>query len=512
MDFSYYLQIFLKRLPILAVMMVLGSIIGVAIAMSIPPTYRAEATLVVESEQIPDELARTTVSTSDTEALQIIQQRIRSRAVLLELANDFEIYRNVKTREGRELSADAKVSDMRDRIRINSSAPQRRGVQQATIVRVSFQDTNPERAANVTNEIVTLILQENVQMRTSVTTETLSFFTQEVERLEQLLNEASADILAFKEANLQSLPDSLQFRRSRQVALQERIVQIERDKTELRDRRSQLTALFEATGRTGLGNGQASPEARNLADLRQQYASLSAVLSDNNPRMALLRSQIAAAESALEASLASGLGADADPAQSLFEIEIGELDTQIAYLEDQQARIEAEMEQLSQSIGATPENSITLESLERNYDNIQARYDRAITNKSRAETGNIIETLAKGSKITVLDNATAPSSPTSPNRPKIAMAGFGMGTMVGFGIIALLELINPAIRRPEDIQSALGVDVFASIPYIRTDQEIRRRRMLVTASVIGLVVSMPLALWYINSKITPLASLIDRIL
>ncbi len=84
-------------------------------------------------------------------------------------------------------------------------------------------------AAAVTNEVVTLILRENVAMRTTVAGQTLEYFVQEVARLDRELAEQGAAILAFKEANKDALPDSLDFRRSQQAAAQERLLLIERD-------------------------------------------------------------------------------------------------------------------------------------------------------------------------------------------------------------------------------------------------------------------------------------------
>ena len=109
MDLGYYWKIFRRRLPYVIILAALGTAIGVSLAMTLPPTYNSEATLIVESEQIPGDLAETTVRTGEVEALQIIRQRILSRDVLLELANELEIYPPES-----ELTADQKVDEIRE--------------------------------------------------------------------------------------------------------------------------------------------------------------------------------------------------------------------------------------------------------------------------------------------------------------------------------------------------------------------------------------------------------------
>ena len=83
---KYYLSVFLRRLPWFLIPAVAISAIGIIVAMTLPPTYTSRARFVVESPQIPNELAPPSSTGSTTERLQIIQQRLMSRANLLDVA------------------------------------------------------------------------------------------------------------------------------------------------------------------------------------------------------------------------------------------------------------------------------------------------------------------------------------------------------------------------------------------------------------------------------------------
>ena len=524
MDLGYYWQLLRRRLASIVILTVLGSAIGVALAVSLPPTFRSQALLIVESEQMPGDLAASTVQTSETEALQIIRQRILSREVLLELANRLNIYEDPAA-----TSADAKVTDLRDRIVINTAGGQvRRGNADATIVTVGFSAPNARLAAATANEVVTLILQENVEMRTSVARQTLDFFTQEVARLEQSLGRVSTQILNFQESNLEALPDSLDFRRNQQEALQERIVQLERERTALQDRRAQMVTLFQATGRTDLNpprqSAQSSarvvlrPEEQQLEDLRAEYARLSAVLSESNPRMGLLRSQINSATRVVEnlppAPVAGGAAEEGETSvqTSLFDIQLADLEAQIAYIDDQKASTTARMEAIARTIEQTPGNAVTLAALERDYANLQEQYNQAVANKARAETGSMIEALSRGQRITVVEQAVPPAEPASPNRPLISIAGFMGGLTVGLALFGLLELLNRSVRRPRDLQTGLGIEAFATIPYMTTTTELVRRRTIALAVSLALVTGTVAALWYVDRNIRPLQPVVQRLL
>lgn len=511
MDIKFYLAIFWRRFPYFLILLSLGTAAGLTVALTQKPIYVAEARLVVESQQIPSELAASTVQTDATEQLQIIQQRIFTRDNLLEIANRLGVYRDTERTEDR-LRPDEKVVDLSQRINVIVVG----GGSAATIVTVSFDDPSPVRAAAVANEVVTLILQENIQMRTTVSGQTLEFFAQETEQLEQELSQMRSQILTFQEANLEALPDSLAFRRSQQAAAQERILELDRERIQLRERRDRLVQLFEQTGEVGLlGLSARTAEEAELQELLDELTRASAILSDDNPRIAILQAQVSALEQIVSAQQAArGSGAiDTEGAPlTPFELQLADLEGQIAFIDEQKELMTVTLDELSESIAATPGNALTLATLERNFENLRAQYDRAVQNRAAAEVGDTIEALSKGQRISVIEQAIPPTSPNRPNRRKITAMGIAAGLGMGFGLIALLELLNTAIRRPADIVTGLKITPIMTLPYLRTRGQIWRRRLLILATVVVVLVGVPSVLWYIDTNIRPLQPIFDDIL
>lgn len=512
LDLRFYAMLLWRRMPYFLIIFVLGSAIGITLALVLPPVYRAQALLIVESQQIPDELAATTVQTETTEQLQIIQQRILTRDSLLEMANRLRIYADVDER----MPADEIVADMRARIDINTTGgAARSGPVQATIVRVSFEAPNASMSATVTNEVVTLILQENVEIRTSVAGQTLEFFTEEVARLDQELATRGAEILAFQERNLEALPDSLEFRRQQQSAAQERLAQVERDEDILRDRRDRLVTLYENTGDIGGLNTPLSsqtPEQRQLQSLKDELNTLLAVLSPDNPRVKIMTAQVAALEQTVAAQVAAGnQTTDTGVPLTAFEIQLADLDGQLDFLAAQKRQIRTTMDALRLSIEATPGNAITLDTLERDYANLRAQYDQAVQNRARAETGDTIEALAKGQRISVIEQAVAPREPERPNRAALAAGGVGGGFFLGLALIAVMEIFSSAVRRPVDLTKSLGITPFGTVPLIRTRWEVVRRQTIIFAAFAVAIVMIPALLWFIHVQVMPLDVVLDRI-
>lgn len=518
MDLKFYLSLFWRRLHWFLLFLVIGSAVGLTLATVLPPVYVAKARLLVESEQIPGNLAESTVRTEATEQLQIIQQRILTRDTLVDMANRLDIYGN-RAEGGRpRMTTDELVADLRARISIvTTGGAQRRGPTLATLVSVNFEAPTARMSSRVTNELVTLIQRQDVEMRTGAARKTLDFFEQEVDRLDGVLARQSAAILEFKEENQEALPDSLDFRRTQQAAAQERQLQLEREVGALRDRRTRLESLraqFETQGRTPDAPAR-TPEEQQLQALEEELATLLTVLAPANPKVKLLEARVEGMRTRVDAQRALNIPGtptdDTGTPLNNFDLQMAELEGNIEYLAEQRDQIEQSLLNLATTIEATPGNAITLETLERDYANSRVQYDQAVAKRAAAQTGDIIEALRQGQRISVVEQAVVPSEPEKPNRRVIAAGGIGGGMMLGIAMVVLLELLNKGIRRPVDLTNRLGITPFATLPYYRTRAERIRRRMIILSILAFFLVAIPLGLWAVNTYVMPLDRLLSTV-
>ena len=132
--------------PILAIVP-----LGLVVIMLLPPIYRAEGKILVESQQIPEEWVRTTVNAYAEERIQMIRQRVMTRNRLLEVADKYNLF----PRET-GLTDSERVSRMRSAMDINiisaNSSGRRRTASDNTIAfTVGFSDRSPDKAFQVTN-------------------------------------------------------------------------------------------------------------------------------------------------------------------------------------------------------------------------------------------------------------------------------------------------------------------------------------------------------------------------
>lgn len=497
LDLRFYLSLILRRLPIIAAIIFTATTAGILYAVSLPPVFRAEARLLIENAQIPDELAASTVRSTADEILLAIRQRIMTRDNLLAIADRHDLFAGAT-----KMTAEQKLVDMVSRVSIYM--PNTQG--NTGVVTVSFGASEPELSASVTNEIAEQIVQWSTELRTGASASTLDFFEQEVERLTEELGQQNARILEFEQANRDALPESLEFRRTRQAAQQERLLQLDRDLASLRDRRQRLTELYDRTGRVVTTADARTPEEERLERARQELASALVVLSPTNPRVRALQNEVTALEEAVKEQRDAIGGGRLTP----FQVQMLDIDGQIQFLAEQKAQIEQEVKDLERSIQATPGNSIKLAELRSNYETLRVQYEQAVASLSEARMGNRIEATDRGQRITMIEKAVPPAFRAEPNRKRISIAAFGAGVILSGALLFLLEVMNQTIRRPSELAKVIGAPAFGTVGVIEGARPHRSAFSGNLALLAVLLINIPILMLVVHIYIMPINTLFGQ--
>jgi uncharacterized protein involved in exopolysaccharide biosynthesis len=205
---AYVYDVLKRRVLYFAVPFLLILGIGSAITVLLPAQYFSSGTILVEAQEIPTDLVRPTVAALANDRIQVIQQRIMTRDNLLALAKKFHLSPGWREK----LSGTEIVDFIRNRTAIEPADDLKlqNKKKNAIAYTVGFQYEQPDTAAKVANELVTMILKEDVRSRTDFASETTRFIATEVKRLEGQLRANDEKISAFNQARINSLTDSNQ--------------------------------------------------------------------------------------------------------------------------------------------------------------------------------------------------------------------------------------------------------------------------------------------------------------
>ena len=87
-----------------------------------------------------------------------------------------------------------------------------------------------------------------------------------------------------------------------------------------------------------------------------------------------------------------------------------------------------------------------------------------IANTVREVAAEKIKAVTKVDDVTTLESATKPSHPSSPNVKKNAAIGTLAGVFLAVVGILVAEVLDDRVRRPEDIEEALGMTLLGVVP------------------------------------------------
>ena len=117
----------------------------------------------------------------------------------------------------------------------------------------------------------------------------------------------------------------------------------------------------------------------------------------------------------------------------------------------------------------------------------------------------------RAERFEVIENAIVPQSPVAPSRKKIMAMGVGASGAFALGLVALLELLNPALRTSSQMERSLNLRPVVSIPYVRTARERLMRRLMIGATACLVLIGLPAAGWVVDRHVMPMALVAEKV-
>ncbi|MHA7870864.1 MAG: GumC family protein [Hyphococcus sp.] len=499
--------------------------LGILTVMLLPAKYTAQGTILVESQQIPTELVRSTINAYAQERIQTIKQRVMTRNRLLEVADKYDLFPRALG-----LSESERVALMRSRLSVSliTADFNRNTSRDGTIAfTVAYTDRDAGKAYQVANEFMTLFLSEDVRSRTTGASNTTEFFVREAQRLREAVALIEERISTYKTENADALPEHLNMH----------LDMLERANRDLESADSTITQLEEEERflQTQLVAGPASDDslAQELVRLQNELARLRATYRDSYPEVVAKRDEIAAIKrqmapseeiQALRETLAAaenelsrlerseGLTPEAlteaegnvedarlalsekiaeesrkgasDIAGVQLEGRLAVIANRIRMQKRQGEELRERIADLEARVTKTPEVERGLSALTRDYENIFREYQDVLAKQQDAQLAENLEENQQAEKFSILEPALRPEEPSSPDRPKLIVLALFAALAAGGGMALGVELLMSTVRGRNHLTSITDGHPIAVIPYIPS-QEKRRFDLPVIGRLFG---------------------------
>jgi len=285
-----YLDILVRRKYWIIFPAIILMLITVVVVLKMPATYKSHGLILIESQEIPQELIRTTVTSYADQRIEVIKQRLLTSRRIMQIAEKHDLYPAVR----RSTPSTTPIVTMFtanlgvNMVQANVTDTSGRRQMASIAFEVSFMDESPIKAQQVANDLITEFLSENVRQRTERASETSGFLRLEADRMQKEVQRIETEIAEFRDKNSDSLPDLLDFNLNMLQATQEEIANIENQIKSTTDQIStmgiQLSLIPKDISRAEIAQpNQISTPERELEQLKSEYRSMQSRYSANHP-------------------------------------------------------------------------------------------------------------------------------------------------------------------------------------------------------------------------------------
>ena len=494
-----YFSIAARRKWLILTVATIGLGLGWGIAETLPKSYRSTIVVLVENQKIPENYVSSTVSSSASERLTLINQYFLSRTIIGEVLDEMHLFETGMT----QTQKDALIQRVKKQIKIEV-----KGGGRAEAFSISAAYTDPMIAQELTKRLTDRYLIDNLKNRAAFVAGTTEFLGRELAGAKTSLEEQELAIAQYQKKYLGELPDQLNGNIGTLTRLRMDSTQLEDILQKRMDRRSSLQKSIQAYTTMGLisletpadsildnseglrsktvvrvGEGVGTdPLSARLRDLQSRLESLKSEYKDTYPDVVQLKNEIAQAKHKLEerekelrekAKVTKSEDSRRVPAGkrvagttylAQLEAELDELDAYIERLKEQQGHLQKQIEDYHARIERTPERQRELSILQRDYENTRKNYQSLLDKQLSARISENLEKQQQGETFKVLDPANLPSNAESPNVLMIMISGLLFGCGTGFCCAFVLEQLHVVIRDPDEMEKHLGLPVLSTIP------------------------------------------------
>jgi polysaccharide biosynthesis transport protein len=444
---------FIQQLPIILwqrkwwiiVPTVLGIIGAIAAIFLIPPVYRSNAIMLVESPQLPSEVIGSDDVDIVDRRIARIRQQVTARPDLIALIERHGLY--ASERKSKPLSE--VIEGMRESITLTptkSSSPDNSANQRTIAFELAFNYSQPVQTQAVAQDLMDRVLQLDASGNVEQATNTVQFLTDQSKGLEEQINTLQGQIAQINARNGGVLSGGGMIVSGNSGSYDVQIASLQRDNQSLVQQR----------------NVAQTSDTRDPVVLaaEQRLAAARAVYSETHPDVVIAKQNLLQARE-LAKSNTQKIPVDVIDQQIAFN------NSQIAALRSAKASEQAQVNSQLTAQSRAPLVQQQIGDLQQRLTAVNQQYEQVQGRLLAARAGVRAEDEQMSERLSVVEPPVVPDSPSWPDRLILAAVGIGGGLALGFLLAFAIELFLRPIRGPAALQHIPGAAPLGMIPVVK---------------------------------------------
>jgi polysaccharide biosynthesis transport protein len=319
-------------------------------------------------------------------------------------------------------------------------------VRGSRIVKINVDHPDPQVAQRVANGFAEVFIADNLDRRYDATSYARKFLEDRLQQLKVKLEDSERQAVKYaEEQGIINVDEDKNLSATDLIATNEKLAEVRSD----RIKKELLWKQAQATSGLGLKEILDNPAIQENQKLRTQlaaeYQQKLAVYKPAFPEMMQLRNQIKELDRQVQTEAAA----------IKMSIKAGYLAAK-----EEEENLQAQLASGKTDVVDQRNRSIQYNILKREVDTNRQLYDGLLQRYKEIGVAGGVGT----NNISIVDQATAPSSPRSPNLPLNVVLGLAAGLLFGCLLALALDYLDDSFKAPEDIERELGLSVIGVVP------------------------------------------------
>lgn len=450
MNIQQFLLALRARFGVFALVLVATVLAATVVSLLLPKSYKATVSLLVDAkdEQSLSNVLRPLVLPQERLSyMQTQMDIITSKKVTRKVVQDLKLAENPLTRAALEAEAgdggsieDRLVENLLNKLKVEPS--------QSNVIQASFSSADPRFSALVANAFAKAYIDTMLELRVEPTRQAAAWFDEQLKTLRANLEDAQAKLTDYHQRQgIVSADERSDIESTRLGLLSDQVARAQEQTFQWNSREQQA--------RRFLGQGGGPDRLPDVLD---------------NPFIQKLKTDLLHGEARLR-ELATQYGANhpqyqrqVSENQSLREKLDSEMRKVVAGIESSARQSRQREADLAKAMAAQRARLLELKEgrneltvLRRNVESAERAYDTAMQRSVVSQ----VDSRASQTNVTVLNPAFVPGAPSHPKVVLNIVLSLLVGTMLGIGIVTLMEMFDRRVRSPNDLESGWDVPMLA---------------------------------------------------
>lgn len=492
-NLSQILDALYRRKDLIVAISLVIATLTTYLAFHLPDVFRSSTLILVTPQSLPANYVASTVTSTIAQRMRGIAQQVLGRTILEKVVQEFDLFHP----SGSEVSLERRVLMLRQRITLS--------INQTDTFSLSFDAETPETAQRVTARLAERFIEENLNVREQQAAGTTSFISAESERLRRELEEQEARVNRFQAQHWNELPSNRdanahamdQLRRElengiiRIETLKDRKVSLENQIAEAETLEREF-AKVRTLGIPASGTTQTVDPKIQLDNLLSKY-------SERHPDVIRLKREIESSRIEMPAKESTKTVSNqsvtlSPPLRTALQVQLTDINRELASLQARIDNVRTEIKLFQSRLDNVALRAMEYSKITRNYDITLKKYQDLLAKSLESELSENMEKKQKGEQFRIVDPASFPQNPASPNRPRMIIVGILLGIGAGISTSFLLERFNTSFKRTDDLEGFTNIPLLATLPTITTRGQViaqwHERSILILASGATLAVGL----------------------